>query len=192
MRLRRDEVCIGGRSWCWQLPIRGTKLLLTVGKCCQTFSAKQSCQGHKFEFCAWCFLALIDMVEVKVHLKITDNMWEKNTINPCSRLFWESIAPLSHDRNCLQMSVKIYVHVDAPALSSKAWKAFSQLWFPGGAPHTIRGTKSLTADPCLPTKVTTVKNCALDFGAFVVYYDCLLAGPWDFFALHVVPVYNSC
>ena len=55
-------------------------------KMCQTFSAKQSCQGHKFEFCAWCFLALIDMVEVKVHLKITDNMCKKNGINPHLRL----------------------------------------------------------------------------------------------------------
>ena len=32
----RDEVCMGGRSWCWQLPIRGTKTplacLASVGK----------------------------------------------------------------------------------------------------------------------------------------------------------------
>ena len=121
MRLRRDEVCIGGRSWCWQLPIRGTKLLLTVGKCCQTFSAKQSCQGHKFEFCTSCFLALIDMVEVKVHLKITDNMWEKNTINPHLRLSWEYVVPLSHNRNFLQMS---WLNLMPPHLLLKLEKPF--------------------------------------------------------------------
>ena len=65
------------------------------------------------------------------------------------------------------------IEFDASASSSKTWKTFSQLWFPGGAPHTIRGTKSLTADPCLPTKVTAVKYCAFDFGVFV-YCHCII------------------